>query len=121
MQWIGRKFLYDIILTLAFVVVGISAFFTIRLLRDEGSAVRVQVNGETVGEYSLSENGEYSLNGGSNILVIEDGYAYIKKASCPDHLCVRYGKISLSGEQIVCLPNRVSVEVLGETDGYIER
>ena len=121
MQWVGRKFLYDIILILASVVVGLSAFFTVRLLREEGSAVRVQVNGETVAEYSLLYDGEYVLNGGSNILVIEDGRAFMKDADCPDHLCVRSGKISLSGEQIVCLPNRLSVEVLGDTGGYIER
>ena len=100
---------------------GIFAFFAIRMFRSEGSTVRVQVNGETVGEYFLSEDGEYSLNGGTNILVIKDGYAYIKTASCPDHLCVRSGKIFRAGEQIVCLPNRLSVEVLGDTGGYIER
>ena len=121
MQVGKRKFLYDIVLVLALVVVGISAFFAIRMLRADGSTVRVQVNGETVGEYFLSEDGEYSLNGGTNILVIKDGYAYIKTASCPDHLCVRSGKMSRAGEQIVCLPNRLSVEVLGDTGGYIER
>jgi nitrate/nitrite transporter NarK len=104
----------SLILILASVVVGISAFFTVRLLREEGSAVRVQVNGETVAEYSLLYDGEYVLNGGSNILVIEDGRAFMKDADCPDHLCVKQGKISKTGQVITCLPNKLTVTVYGE-------
>lgn len=121
MQGSKRKFLYDIVLALALIAVGLSAFLVIKLTRGEGASVRVQVSGETIGEYSLFVDGEYVLNGGTNTLVIKDGYAYISHASCPDRLCVKSGKISRAGEQITCLPNNLSVEVLGDTGGYIER
>ena len=61
--------------------------------------------------YSLLINGEYFLNGGTNILVIENGEAYLSYANCPDHTCVRTGKIKYTGQSIVCLPNRLSVIV----------
>ena len=115
-----RKIRNDIILILALLLVGLSVFLIITMTRDEGVAVRVTVDGETAGEYLLSEDGEYSINGGTNILVISDGQAYIKKASCPDGLCVRQGRVSRTGERIICLPNRVAVEVTGDGD-FIDR
>ena len=55
-----------------------------------------------------------------NLLIIEDGYAYIKEASCPDGLCVHQGKINKSGEMIVCLPNEVVVTVEGPEDSGVD-
>ena len=67
-----------------------------------------------MGVYPLSRDGEFSLSGGSNILVIEDGEAFMKSADCPDKTCVHSHPISKVGETIVCLPNRVFVSVIGD-------
>ena len=75
--------------------------------------VVVRIDGEDVARYSLYANGEYPLNGGSNILVIENGYAWLREANCPDSLCVKQGKISRTGQVITCLPNRLTVTVYG--------
>ena len=80
----------------------------------EGSEVRVMVEGKEIGVYSLSKDGEYSLNGGTNTLIIKDGKAYMTDADCPDKLCVRQGKISRNGETITCLPNKLTVTVIDE-------
>jgi len=111
-----KKLFGDLVLILSLLFVGILVFLIIELTKTEGSTVSVTVNGESVAEYSLSEDGEYSINGGTNILIISDGKAYLKEANCPDKLCVNQGKISMSGERIVCLPNRVMIEILGEGD-----
>ena len=110
------KLLFSIILIFALIAAGVSSYFIIELTKDEGETVVISINGETVAEYSLSENGEYVLNGGTNILVIENRHAYIKNADCPDKLCVHQGKISKSGERIVCLPNRLMAEIFGSDD-----
>ncbi len=107
-----KKFILDAILISVLMITGILAAIIIRAARGEGSVVAVSVNGERTAEYSLSESGEYPIAEGGNILVIENGEAYISFADCPDGLCVRMGKISRSGERIVCLPNRVIVEIL---------
>ncbi len=108
-----KKLLGDLMLILALLFVSLLVFLLVELTRDEGSSVLVTVDGEAVAEYSLFDDGEYSLNDGTNILVISNGCAYLKDASCPDRLCVNQGKISMSGERIVCLPNRVMIEILG--------
>ena len=85
-----------------------------------GAVAVVAVDGEETGRYPLSVSGEFPLNGGTNILVIEDGTAYLREANCPDKLCVRQGKISLNGQRIVCLPNRLTVTIVGGEDAEID-
>lgn len=103
----------DIILIASILAVAIALFLIVELTKEEGAGVVVKVDGVEVAEYSLSKNGTYPLNGGTNILVIEDGRAYLSDANCPDKLCVHQGKISRTGEVITCLPNKLTVTVFG--------
>ena len=38
----------------------------------------------------------------------------MESSTCKNQICVEHGKISLKGDSIVCLPNRVVVEIEGE-------
>lgn len=84
---------------------------------EEGAGVIVRVDGVEAARYSLSDSGRYALNGGTNILVIENGVAYMLEADCPDHICVSQGKIRYTGQCITCLPNKLTVTVYGTEDG----
>ena len=79
-----RRLIADLLLALALVALSLSVFLIMRATGEDGNRVAVLVDGEVVCEYSLSRDGEYSLNGGSNLLVIEGGEAYIASADCPD-------------------------------------
>lgn len=103
----------DIILIASILAVAIALFLIVELTKEEGAGVTVKVDGVKVAEYSLSTDGTYPLNGGTNILVIENGKAYLSYANCPDKLCVHQGKISMTGETITCLPNKLTVSVFG--------
>ena len=103
----------DIILIASILIVAIAFFLIVELTKEEGAGVTVKVDGVKVAEYSLSNNGTYPLNGGTNILVIENGKAYLTDANCPDKLCIHQGKISRTGETITCLPNKLTVTVFG--------
>ncbi len=92
-------------------------FVILLLRRTPGAEVIVRVDGQEVARYSLSEDGEYPLNGGTNILVIAHGKAYLSDADCPDKLCVKQGSIQYTGQCITCLPNRLTVTVTGSDSG----
>lgn len=84
------------------------------VFRSGGNVVKVTVDGEIYGIYSLSVDvTEDIISGedgsGLNRLVIRDGKAHIESATCPDGICVDHPPIFKSGESIVCLPNRVVV------------
>ena len=110
----------DFILIGSILAVILIAFAVVTLTKTEGDHVLVRIDGKEVAKYSLSENGEYELNGGTNILRIEGGKAYLTDADCPDHLCVNQGKIYRNGETITCLPNRLTVTVYSSEDDGIE-
>ena len=84
---------------------------------ENGNTMKVTVDGEVYGTYSLAENQTVKIqtDHGTNVLVIENGSAHMEEADCPDGYCKRQGTISRVNETIVCLPHKLVVEVL-ETD-----
>lgn len=113
----NKKLLSDIILIGVLLIVSLSVFLVITMTKREGDIAVVTVDGQVVAEYPLSVDGKYLLNGGTNSLVIENGEAYVEYASCPDGLCINQGRISMIGERIVCLPNKLMIEIVGEGEG----
>ena len=83
--------------------------------------IKVTVDGELYGTYSLSQNITEDIRTGDdgsglNRLIIKDGKAYVESASCPDGICVSHRPVFRNGESIVCLPNRVVITVItGDT------
>lgn len=111
---------YDLILIGALLVISLGVLLITTLTRREGGYVEVEQSGQIVATYSLSIDGEYSLNGGTNILVIEGGAAYLKDANCPDKTCVKTGKIHYVNQSIICLPNEISITVRGNSDDGVD-
>ena len=95
----------DLVLIGAALLLAAACFFAVRAFRGTGAAVRVSVEGETVGEYPLSVDAEIRIT------------ARITEADCPRRLCMAHRPVSREGEVIVCLPHRVTVEVLGGRAG----
>ncbi len=113
-----KRLIFDLALVLCLLLFALVLFFVTRKTNDDGAFVRVTLGGEFVAEYSLFKDGEYTLNGGTNILLINNGKASVIYANCPDKTCKRTAPISLVGERIVCLPNRIMIEIVG--DGEVD-
>ena len=108
----------DLIVIASLLVLALALYLILGAARTEGGTVVVRVDGVETERHSLFADGTYPLNGGSNILVIADGQAWLSEANCPDRLCVRQGRIHYTGQSIICLPNRLTVTVEdGEENG----
>ncbi len=112
---VKKSLLFDLVLVSLVLVTALSVFLVFKFTRVKGAYAEVTVDGEVAAKYPLALEGEYELNGGTNVLVIKDGAAYMKSASCPDKTCITRHKngISYDGETITCLPNRVRIEIYG--------
>ena len=110
-----KSFRYDLALIASLLLLSLVAVGVLLLTREVGGYAVVEINGIEEARYPLDKNGEYSLNGGTNVLVIEDGCAYLKYAKCPDETCVKTGKIRYNGESITCLPNRVNIYISSDS------
>ena len=100
-------------------LLGLSYIVVFFAFKNEGSYITIEKDGALVGTYSLEAEQEIPLSDDdtNNIVVIEKGKAFMKEASCPDHLCMKQGKISKEGQTIVCLPNKVIVTVISDDSG----
>lgn len=75
----------------------------------QGSRVVVKQDNEII--YNKSININETVDTGTNTVIIKDGIVYMSDAACKNQVCVNTGKISKKGESIVCLPNKVIVEI----------
>ena len=103
----------DLIVIASLLLLALILWLVLGAFRTEGGVVVVCVDGVETERHALTEEGVYPLNGGSNILVISEGQAWLSEANCPDLLCVKQGKIHYTGQSMICLPNRLSVTVEG--------
>ena len=115
----GKRLRRDLALIAFLLLLSAALYVGLRLGQTAGAGVVVRVDGQELARYSLSRDGRYELNGGSNILVIQNGEAWLTEANCPDKLCVKQGKIRVTGQVITCLPNRLTVTVYG-VDGGVD-
>lgn len=106
----------DLILIGSLLLVGLVLCAVLLLTRTAGTQVQVRVNGSVIKTFPMDTDRTYTVHGtdgGTNELVISGGSAYVSEASCPDGLCMGMGKISHSGQSVICLPNKVVIEVVG--------
>lgn len=109
----------DLYLAAALLLAAAVLFFVMRIgNQEEGSQVKITVDGETYGVYSLWEEQEIEIKGtaGENRIRIEDGKVRMIAADCPDGYCMDQGAIHRAAETIVCLPHKVVVEVITQDE-----
>lgn len=105
-------------LLVAFIVIaaGIAALVSNLFGNKAGSYVRVTIDGELYGEYSLQEDQTIEIQdtSGYNRLVITQNSVKMLEADCPDQYCVKHAAITNTNETIVCLPHKLTVEIVGD-------
>lgn len=82
----------------------------------DAAQVEVWSYGELKYTLPLDTDTEVTVRaGGTNVVAVSGGKVAVTQADCPDGYCMDRGFCS-SGAQIVCLPNRLVINFLGEQD-----
>ena len=105
----------DFILIIAVILIGAILFAVTYSGTKNSDTVIITADGEIFGEYPINTTAQIDING-TNTAIIENGTVYMESADCPDKLCVHQGKISDSSKKIVCLPNKVVIEVTKKSE-----
>lgn len=109
------KILIILVIVLSFLSMG---YIRLQALSNDDKYVSIQVNGEEIKRFifdsklvgtTIPVDTEY----GHNIIEIGDESVRVIEADCPDQIDVKQGYISRIGETIVCLPNKLIVEIKG--------
>ncbi len=97
--------------------------FAITRFGTGGNTVNVYKDGKLIHTFTLADKPQ-TVDLGTNVLYIEKDGVSMTHANCPDKLCINQGKIKNSSRSIVCLPNRIVVEIAdvkGEVDAVAGR
>lgn len=78
---------------------------------DEKCVEQIEL-GDVDKPYSFAVTGSI----GVNIISVEYGRICVSEAQCPDQICVQNGWISNGTEMIVCLPNKLVVQLVPADD-----
>lgn len=110
----------DYIILSGLLVLGVVlTFFIFRPVDTEPEVLEVRQNGKVLMTLPLSENTTKTIENGSNkenTFTVQDGTVTMTEADCGDHTCIQTGSISNTGESIVCLPHRLVLQIVSNTD-----
>ena len=93
-----------------------SSFFMFWHRQGQGAEAVILVDGQRWARLSLFQNQDIHVPGplGSSHIQVKDGQVRFINSPCPNKLCVHTGWIRQGGETATCLPNQVSLHILGE-------
>lgn len=82
---------------------------------DARTAVIQDADGNTFA-MSLSKDDVLTVtsSAGTNVIEVQSGKVRVSEADCPNQDCVDQGWISNAGQQIVCLPHKLVVNITDE-------
>ena len=83
-------------------------FAVIQLFSVPSITVTVSQNNKIVYSGKINEDNVIKLQ--NNTRVIKNGEVFMESSNCKSQICVKHKKISRSGENIICLPNKVIIE-----------
>ncbi len=100
-------------------LLGVCAALSFWLLQPGENAARVEIWSEGELKYTLSLRVDQTITidaaAGSNTVTILGGAVAVTQADCPDHYCMQRGYCS-GGSDIICLPNRLVIRFVSETE-----
>ena len=109
------------------VLLFVIACFVLRGFLYHGNAAYVEFsqNGSVIRRVSLSEGEGQDIlitsdDGGYNLVHIENGSVFVQEADCGNGDCVRQGEIHRTGESIICLPHKLVITIVSNSDGMSE-
>lgn len=105
----------DIVLFICLLLMGLALSAWSFAAGGTGQRAVVTVDGQHYGTYSLFENQtiEIQQKNHLNKITIKDGTVQMTYSDCHNQVCVKDGSISMANQSIVCLPNKVMVEITG--------
>lgn len=107
--------LFAVAIALALIAASFLIFFQPE--KTEPANVEIYQNGRLLYTFSLYESRTIHIDGDyENTIVIENASVRITSSTCPGQDCVHTGGIHSSGQNLICLPNRLEIRLTGSSD-----
>lgn len=115
-----RRMRLNVIAVLAITAVALAAAMAANALGNAVDARTVIVQDADGNTFTmpLSQDDVLTVasSAGANVIEVQAGKVRVSEADCPNQDCVEQGWISNAGQQIVCLPHKLVVNITDKDD-----
>ena len=86
----------------------------------QGEYLEIYKNNEILAVYSLNQKITKIINGekGETKITIDNGKVRFSSAPCAKKYCIHQGWINKANQIIICIPNKISISILGGKKNY---
>lgn len=97
-------------LTLSLIFTGSSASATTAVVMQDNQVIKKIDLSALKSPVTFSVGGDYN-----DLIIAEPGRIRFQEANCPDQVCVQTGWLTRPGQIAVCLPNKLSIRIEGNS------
>jgi hypothetical protein len=86
----------------------------------QGEYLKIHMGKKEIGSFSLNQNMTKVIEGpiGKTEVIIDSGKVRISKSPCTKKYCIHHGWIKKLNQTIVCVPNQISISIIGNQSDY---
>ena len=107
---------------LVIVIGAIAVIWLFQSLWSNAPASQLQIRqaDKIIGTYDLNQTRELHIHGqlGESHISIDQGKVRFKQSPCTNQYCVHQGWLAHAGQVAICLPNQISLQLIGENKPY---
>lgn len=87
---------------------------------EQAAKVQIRLGDKIYATYSLNQQRDVNVHGpiGTATISISQGKVRFSKSPCHNQYCVHQGWLTRAGQAAICVPNQISLELLGQTKPY---
>jgi hypothetical protein len=87
---------------------------------EQASKLKIRQGNKIIGTYDLNQTRDLHIHGaiGDSLISIQQGKVRFKQSPCHNQYCVHQGWLSRAGQVAICLPNQVSLQLMGAKNTY---
>lgn len=110
----------DLRLIIILCVISICCIFIFKIFSKKGGNALVYYDGDLIKTINLNVDSDYIVSGfnGDVLINVKDGKIKVLDENSPLHLCSKQGYVGSNYESIVCLPNKIVINISDDSIEY---
>jgi hypothetical protein len=87
---------------------------------EQASKLKIRQGNQFIGTYDLNQTRELKIHGalGDSLISIQAGKVRFRQSPCNNQYCVHQGWLSRAGQVAICIPNQISLQLMGAKSSY---
>ena len=110
----------DVLFTAILIAAALLLWVVFQTSSAGGQAV-IKLDGKQIAVLPLQSDSIYIVQGEyTNVIEIKDGLVFVRETDCPNKICQKQGSIQKNGQSIVCVPNKMTVVIIGGEEATVD-